>query len=93
MQPQQIWVVPQRPTSGTAVASMVLGIVGVLGGWCLIGIPCILAVIFGHLGMNECETQNKSGKGMAITGLVLGYLFVGPTVVCFILGVMGSVFQ
>jgi hypothetical protein len=27
------------PTSGAAVASLVLGIVGVLGGWCMLGLP------------------------------------------------------
>jgi predicted RNA-binding Zn-ribbon protein involved in translation (DUF1610 family) len=60
--------------SGFAVTSMILGIIGIF-------IPCIgallgiLATIFGGValgGMNR--SQNSDGKGMAITGLVLGIL-------------------
>ncbi|MFG3711941.1 DUF4190 domain-containing protein [Micromonospora sp. NPDC047730] len=87
-------VVQVPPTSGVAVASMVLGILGVLGGWCLFGLPCLLAVILGHVGLNETRNNAKSGRGMAVAGLVLGYVFVAPmvllTVMVFFGGLIGA---
>jgi len=71
-------VVSLPPTSGMAVASMVFGIIGLLGGWCAFGIPCILAVILGHVGLNETKGGQKSGHGMAVAGLVMGYFVVVP---------------
>lgn len=67
------------PSSGIAVASMVLGIIGAVFGWFTLGIPCILAIIFGHIGITQTKNNVRSGRGMAITGLVLGYLFVAFT--------------
>lgn len=55
---------PSRGTSGFAIASLVLGL---LGG-------AILAVVFGHVALNEIKTTGKDGRGLAIAGLVLGYI-------------------
>jgi Domain of unknown function (DUF4190) len=63
---------PGRGTSGLAIASLVLGIV-----W-LFWIGSILAVIFGHIALNRIKASRGmiEGKGLAIAGLVLGYLGV-----------------
>ena len=59
---------PSR-TSGLAIASMVLGIL-----W-LYWIGSILAVIFGHVAINQAKKDpSLRGRGMAIAGLVLGYI-------------------
>ena len=69
----------QQHTSGKAVAALVLGI----SAMCipLVGlITGILAVVFGILAIKEVDAnpQGVKGKGMAITGIVLGALgFVG----------------
>jgi hypothetical protein len=71
---------PPRPSNGLAVASMVLGIVGVLLVW----IPFIgyLGMICGFvalgLGIPSVVTSRKTGvgMGMAVTGIVLGGLTV-----------------
>lgn len=55
---------------GFSIASMVLGIISVVL-CCIyyISIPCaILALIFGIAG------KSKGGKGMAITGIILGII-------------------
>lgn len=63
---------PAGHTSGLAIASMVLGIVWVY--W----IGSILAVIFGHVSLSQIsKDETLRGKGMAIAGLVLGYVGVG----------------
>lgn len=55
--------------NGLAVASLVLGIL-----W-LYWLGSILAIIFGHVALNQIRRNphGSQGKGMAIAGLVLGY--------------------
>jgi len=66
--------------NGLAVASMVLGIVGLL--LCFLWIPSILAVIFGGIALNQIsKNPQQGGKGMAIAGLTLGIIGVGTIVV------------
>lgn len=55
--------------NGSAIASLVLGIVGIFG---VILFPLgILAIIFGLLGLKKAK-QLHTGNGMAIAGLILG---------------------
>jgi Domain of unknown function (DUF4190) len=83
---------PYTPTrtSGLAIASMVLGIVWVF--W----IGSILAVIFGHIALSQIKRSmgTVGGKGMAIAGLVLGYLglasLIGVIAVAVIVGPTAS---
>jgi hypothetical protein len=67
--------------SGTAIASMVLGIVGLVTGGFLV-IPQILAVILGHIGLKD-----PRGRGFAVAGLVMGYVVIG----LWLLGVLSMV--
>ena len=61
---------PARPTSGLAIAALVCGIVGFFTA----GLASIPAVICGHMAWRETSSGTHSGHGMAIAGLVLGYL-------------------
>ena len=66
---------PQRPrTNGMAVASLVLGIVGlILFGF--LAIPPVLALIFGLVALSQTKNAapgSAGGRGMAIAGVVLG---------------------
>jgi energy-coupling factor transporter transmembrane protein EcfT len=66
--------VPAGPpqTSGKAIISLVCGL--------LIFVPLafIAAIVFGHLALSEIKKSagRLKGEGMAIAGLVLGYLWV-----------------
>ncbi|MEW1810896.1 DUF4190 domain-containing protein [Pseudarthrobacter phenanthrenivorans] len=51
-----------------SIASMVCGIASVIMGWLML--PQIAAIATGHLALR----REPSGRGMSITGLVLGYL-------------------
>ncbi len=68
---------PVRPlaggTNGFAVASLVLGIVG-LTAFPLI--PSILALIFGYKGRREIDRSGgmQEGRGLAVAGIVLGWI-------------------
>ena len=58
--------------NGFALASLVLGIV-----W-LFWLGSLLAVIFGHIAISQMRSdETYRGKGMAIAGLVLGYVGLG----------------
>lgn len=65
---------PSRPylpgTNGLAIAALVCGIVG------LFVISAILAVIFGIVALNQLRERAQSGRGLAITGIVLGSLWL-----------------
>lgn len=57
-----------RHTSGLAVASLVLGIIGFFTG-----ITSILALVFGAIAMGQTKRDlNLGGRGMAIAGFVMG---------------------
>ena len=60
-----------RTTNGLAIASMVLGILWIY--W----IGSFLALIFGYVARNQIRQRNQSGDGMAIAGIVLGWIGVG----------------
>jgi hypothetical protein len=83
--PPQQMVSIQRvvPTSGWATASLVFGLLGLFGGWCLMAVPCVLAVIAGHVGLSHTETGERGGRGQAVAGLILGYLMVIPAAIIF----------
>jgi len=61
-------------TSGLAIASLVLGILSML----LCGLTWIPAVICGHMSLSRIKKSfgTLSGKGMAIAGLVTGYVSI-----------------
>lgn len=67
-------------TSGFAIASLVLGI---LGG-------AILAIIFGFIALSQIKKSGAKGRGMAIAGVVLGFVWSALIVVLIIAAVIGS---
>jgi hypothetical protein len=66
---QPVYVAVPR-NNGLAIASMVLGIV-----W-MYWIGSILAIIFGHVALSQIKKSGgaQRGRGMAIAGVVLGYV-------------------
>ena len=73
---------PPRRTNGLAIASMVLGIV-----W-LYWIGSILALVFGYIARRQIRQRGESGDGMAIAGIVLGWVGVGVLVLVLGVGIM-----
>ena len=76
--PQDIPAMARRPGNGMAVAALVLGILSIVvicvPGLTYASIPCaILAVVFGFTGRSKARA-GASGGGMAVAGLVLGFV-------------------
>jgi hypothetical protein len=69
-----------------AIASMVLGIL-----W-LYWLGSILALIFGYVALSQIKERNEGGRGMAIAGVVLGWVGtgVGLIVVIALIAASGS---
>ncbi len=81
---------PALPTSTAAVASLIFGILGLLAGCCTFGIFSVAAVVCGHIARTETKNGQKAGDGMAIGGLIMGYLLVVPMILLSIYVVMGA---
>ena len=67
-------VVPKKPrTNSLAVASLLLGLLSLFP---LFG---ILAVVFGHVARAQIRKSAgaQKGAGLALAGLILGYLWLG----------------
>jgi Domain of unknown function (DUF4190) len=82
--PQAIYV--QAKTNGFAIASLVLGIL-----W-LYWIGSILALVFGYIAKSQIEQSGgrETGAGMAIAGIVLGWIGVGILVLILLLVAAGT---
>ena len=66
---------PASGSSGMATASLVLGLLGLFCCGLFAGIP---AIITGHLALGQVRRGEAadSSRGLAISGLVLGYVSV-----------------
>ena len=78
--------VTPRSTNGLAIAAMVLGIVWVY--W----IGSILALIFGYIAKGQINQSagRQGGKGMAIAGIVLGWVGIGTLLLCIVAVMVGG---
>ncbi len=90
------------PTSGLAIASLILSI----GGLSFLPfLGSIVGVILGYMARSDIRRRPEqvSGDGMALVGLILGWLGIGLTVLaglffgaialCSLVGVFGSFWQ
>ena len=73
----------QQGTNGYAIASLVLGIIGMVIG-------SILAVVFGHMALGQIRRTGQGGRGLAIAGLVLGYLGIAGTLIVILVIAAGA---
>ncbi len=95
--PYQPVMQPMQRDSGAAIASLVMGIIA----WTFLPfIAALVAIITGHIGISEVNNGNGmvKGKGMAVAGLVMGYVQFGILLLLIVVLVllaptMGDVFS
>lgn len=88
-QPHYYVSIQKPPSNGLALTALVLGIVAIVTGvWTPIPffgllaaftaiIPAVLAVVFGHVGLNRSRSISGTGRGQALAGLWTGYATLG----------------
>ncbi len=79
------YMMPRR-TNGLAVASLACGI-GQIFFWFLAAIP---AVVLGHIARRQIRQTGEDGAGLALAGLILGWIGIILTVL-FVVGVVALV--
>ncbi|HEY1616213.1 MAG TPA: hypothetical protein VGG25_01270 [Streptosporangiaceae bacterium] len=75
----------ERQRNGFAIASLVCAIAQVL--LFILPLLALLAIIFGAIGISKARNMAGVGRGMSLTGLILGCLGM----VLFVVGVVGAV--
>jgi len=84
--PQQQYVVAARPPyDGLAITSFILGVLWF--GW----MGSILAVILGHISLRNIRRTHASGRGLAIAGLILGYVGLSTLALFILFAIIGAV--
>ncbi|NEB81109.1 DUF1707 and DUF4190 domain-containing protein [Streptomyces sp. SID14478] len=70
--PRTFLPVPPPATNGKAIGALCCGV----GTFFTMGFSAIPAVVLGHMARNEIRRTGEQGDGMAVGGLVLGWLSV-----------------
>jgi hypothetical protein len=63
-----------RPYNTWAIVSASFAASTILGTWCLGG---IIAVITGHVARSQIKRTGEAGDGLALAGLIAGYISIG----------------
>ena len=67
------------PTNTMAIAALVSAVVF-----------APLGIVFGHISLSQIKRTGEEGRGLAIAGLVIGYLVTVLTVIAVVVGVVFS---
>jgi hypothetical protein len=61
---------PVRQTNGLAIASMVVSLASIV----VCGFPAIVGAIMGHVARKQIRERGEDGDGMALTGVIVGWI-------------------
>lgn len=74
-QPQYQQSMQSQKTNGFAIASLICSLL------CI----SLLGIIFGHVGMSQINRNREGGRGLAVAGLILGYIGLVATIAIYAL--------
>ncbi|MGW0227777.1 DUF1707 and DUF4190 domain-containing protein [Actinopolymorpha singaporensis] len=75
---------PVRATEPLAKVSVACAVLGL----CTTGMSAVPAIVTGHLALARIRRTNGDGIGLAVTGLILGYLELAVVALVFVLSVV-----
>lgn len=83
-----------RPSSGLAITSLVCGLAGLILSWLVFPVlASIAAVITGHMALGQTKDNPAlGGRGLAIAGLILGYVVVAAILLMIVMSLIGVLF-
>lgn len=72
------WAPPVR-TNGLAIASLITSLVGVvLAAACVVPIlACPVGAVLGHVALRRIATSGEQGRGLALAGIIVGWIATG----------------
>lgn len=73
---------PQK-TNVLAIVSLVTSILG----W-FVGITLFAGIICGHIALSQIKKTKEGGRGLAIAGLIVGYIGIALAVIAIILAIL-----
>jgi Domain of unknown function (DUF4190) len=81
---------PTSTTNGLAIASLVLGIAGLVFYLC--GIASILALVFGYMARNQIDQSGgtQQGRGLTTAGIITGWIGVAFLVIFWVVVIIAS---
>jgi hypothetical protein len=62
-------------TNGFAIASLITGIIGMH----------LFGIVFGFIGLSQIKKRGQRGRGLAITGIVFGFVWIVIQILLFVL--------
>ena len=81
------WGTP-RKTNGMAIASLIVSILGAFALACYGAgaIPAAVGAILGHVARRQIRTSGEDGDGMALAGIITGWIVtaIGVAIVAFV---------
>jgi hypothetical protein len=66
-----------RQTNGLAIASMVVSLASIV----ICGFPAIVGAIMGHVARRQIRERGEDGDGMALTGVIVGWIVFALSVI------------
>lgn len=75
---------PAKSTNGLAIASLICSLAGLLT--CL---SAPVGIVLGHIALSQIKREGSNGRGLAIGGLVIGYLLTLAIVGFVIFAIIG----
>lgn len=86
-------VVP--PTNGMAIASMIVSIVGALGicAWGVGAYIGVVGAILGHVARRQIRERGEGGDGMALAGIIIGWIATGIALLATVIIVVAVVLR
>jgi hypothetical protein len=70
---------PQPPVESLAVGALITSIVGLTTAlFCYLPIlACPVGAVMGHVALRRIEEEGKGGKGLAMAGIIIGWIGTG----------------
>lgn len=79
---------PQRRTNGMAIGSLVTSLASVI---VLGGTTAFIGAILGHVALRQIKRTGEQGHGMALAGVIIGWVFTGLWIALIVIFVIFAV--
>lgn len=70
-----------QPSGAKTNTLAIISLVASIAGFILWGIGFVVGVICGHISLSQIKKTGEQGRGMAIAGLIVGYVGIALTII------------